>query len=173
MQSGDGLSTRIHYRRWAGESETEVMMITRIKRAIAMRRTQFSDGESGFTLIELLVVVIVIGILAAIALPVYLGAQSSAKDSTVASDLTNIKTAVAAYYTNNTAVTTPPALNSATLGTFGFALSGGYGTAPIYKTGSTASLFCIDAVSVTGTAYMVSSSVGTQKGSCSATTSNW
>jgi len=150
------------------------MMITRISSAAAvLRRRVSTHGESGFTLIELLVVVIVIGILAAIAIPVYIGAQASSKDASVKTDLADIKLAVVGYSLDNTQVTTPPTLNKATLGTYGFAIGQNYATAPSYKTGSTATLFCIEATSVSSASFHVSSNSGTQPGGCSATTSAW
>lgn len=47
------------------------------------------DRESGFTLIELLVVILIIGILAAIAIPMFLNQRKAAVDSTVQSDVSN------------------------------------------------------------------------------------
>jgi type IV pilus assembly protein PilA len=65
-----------------------------------IRRAQ-EENEGGFTLIELLVVIIIIGILAAIAIPVFLNLRKKGWDSAVTSDLKNAATAQETYMTDN------------------------------------------------------------------------
>lgn len=65
-----------------------------------------NERESGFTLIELLVVVAIIGILAAIAIPVFLNQRNTARNASVESDLRNLATVMETAYTQNGAYPT-------------------------------------------------------------------
>ncbi|WP_433789179.1 type II secretion system protein [Actinoplanes sp. CA-252034] len=68
--------------------------------AIARLRAGKKNDE-GFTLIELLVVVVIIGVLVAIAVPVYLNYRQGAADKSAQSDVRGAISAVEQYYTEN------------------------------------------------------------------------
>ena len=84
-----------------------------------------AEDEKGFTLIELLVVILIIGILAAIAIPAFLNQKGKAYDSNAKSDARTAATAEETYFTDNNAyagaaaglaslVSIEPTLNQAT-----------------------------------------------------------
>jgi type IV pilus assembly protein PilA len=80
------------------------------------------EEERGFTLIELLVVILIIGILAAIAIPAFLNQRQKAYDAQAKSNLRTAQTAEETYSTDNNGsyatalsqlTTIEPALNNA------------------------------------------------------------
>jgi type IV pilus assembly protein PilA len=69
-------------------------MLARIRKAMEER-------EGGFTLIELLVVIIIIGILAAIAIPVFLNQRKKGYEASMKSDLRTVANEMETYFTDN------------------------------------------------------------------------
>ncbi|MEA3247425.1 MAG: prepilin-type N-terminal cleavage/methylation domain-containing protein [Gemmatimonadota bacterium] len=57
--------------------------------------------RAGFTLIELLIVIVIIGILAAIAIPKFSNTKAKAYEASMQSDLRNLAAAMEAYYVDN------------------------------------------------------------------------
>jgi type IV pilus assembly protein PilA len=81
-----------------------------------VNRLRAKKQDEGFTLIELLVVVVIIGVLVAIAVPVYLNYRQGAADKSAQSDARGAISAVEQFYTNNNN-TYPATIATTTAGT--------------------------------------------------------
>jgi type IV pilus assembly protein PilA len=126
-------------------------MLARIRKAMA-------EKEEGFTLIELLVVMIIIGILAAIAIPVFLSQRQKGYDASVKSDLRTIANELESYNTDAQAYPTGTigvAAGVATIGTDPTTIRVSTGNSFFYvlnTAGSAAgSAYCIVGVNTKGT----------------------
>ena len=118
-----------------------------ILNTVEQRRSTRRAAEGGFTLIELLVVVIVIGILAAIAIPVLLSQRQRAVDASSQSDIRNLATQIETW-----AVDHPNGyanLNTAALAAAGIKVKASKGDA-LYIVQHTANGYCLAAYNTGG-----------------------
>jgi type IV pilus assembly protein PilA len=123
-------------------------------------------GQEGFTLIELLVVVIIIGLLAAIAIPAFLGQRNKANDAAAKSLVRNAATAMEAYFSDGNTYAGATATNLGTIEpnivwqtTAADAASDqvNFGT-------PTATTFTLSTVSKSGTTYSYAKNLGAAAG---------
>lgn len=97
-------------------------------------------NKKGITLIELLIVVAIIGILAAIAVPAYIGQQKNAARTEAYSNLQNLRLLEEQYFAENGRYAPNPDNNWTYKGTYGTADSGIEDVLPGFKPGEAASL---------------------------------
>jgi type IV pilus assembly protein PilA len=144
------------------------------------------EREEGFTLIELLVVILIIGILAAIAIPSFLNQREKGQDACAKSQARTMATSIETFYTDNnnysatlgdltgieSAVTATNACGNGTVASVdsGAPTAGACGTAP--GAGGSGQAYCVSQTSASGRSFAIyKPSGGAQQRWCGGATS--
>ena len=122
--------------------------------------------ERGFTLIELLVVILIIGILAAIALPAFLGQRAKGQDGEAKSNARNLVSHIESCYTQKQAYT--DCVTAAALNPTGLDI--GTGGGQVSAESASAQVYVVTAKSRSGNTFTITKNAnGTSDRGCSTT----